>query len=51
MLAKAPVNLLPPLTADEQIATSKLHSLAGEIDDEILTTRPFRTPHLTTPHH
>lgn len=48
MLAKALVNLLPPLTADEQIATTKLHSLAGEIDGEILTTRPFRSPHHTT---
>jgi magnesium chelatase family protein len=48
MLAQTLVNLLPPLTVDEQIATTKLHSLAGEIDGEILTSRPFRSPHHTT---
>lgn len=47
MLAKALLNLLPPLTPSEQIATTKLHSLAGEVDGEIITMRPFRSPHHT----
>lgn len=47
MLAKTLTALLPPLTIDEQIAVTKIHSIAGEIDDEIVTTRPFRAPHHT----
>jgi magnesium chelatase family protein len=50
MLAKALVNLLPPLTPKEQIAITKLYSLAGETDDEIVTSRPFRSPHHTASH-
>ena len=48
MLAKTLTNLLPNLTTDEQIAVTKLHSIAGEIDGEIVTNRPFRAPHHTT---
>lgn len=48
MLAKTIVGLMPVLTADEQIAVTKLHSIAGEIDGEIITKRPFRAPHHTT---
>lgn len=47
MLAKTLLNLLPPLTPEEQIATTKIHSIAGEIDGEVVTTRPFRSPHHT----
>lgn len=50
MLAKTLTGLLPPLTPDEQIATTKLHSMAGEIDGEILSGRPFRAPHHTASH-
>lgn len=48
MLARTLLGLLPDLTPDEQIAVTKLHSLAGEIDGEIITDRPFRSPHHTT---
>ena len=48
MLAKAIANLIPELTPDEQIAVTKLHSIAGEIDGEIINKRPFRSPHHTT---
>lgn len=48
MLAKAMVSLMPHLTSDEQIAVTKLHSIAGEIDGEIIDQRPFRAPHHTT---
>lgn len=47
MLAKTLLGLLPPLTPGEQIATTKLHSLAGEVDSEIVSRRPFRSPHHT----
>ncbi len=47
MLAKTLTGLLPSLTIDEQIAVTKLHSIAGEIDGEIVTTRPLRAPHHT----
>lgn len=47
MLAKTLTGLLPPLTIDEQIAVTKLHSIAGEIDGAIITARPFRSPHHT----
>ncbi len=47
MLAKALVNLLPELSAAEQVATTKLHSLAGEAGGEIISQRSFRSPHHT----
>ena len=47
MLARSLIRLLPPLTADEQIAVTKIHSLNGETIDNIVTKRPFRTPHHT----
>jgi magnesium chelatase family protein len=47
MLAKTLVNLLPSLNPAEQVATTKLHSLAGEANGEIITKRAFRTPHHT----
>lgn len=48
MLAKAMVGLMPELTPEERIAVTKLHSIAGEIDGEIISNRPFRAPHHTT---
>jgi magnesium chelatase family protein len=47
MLAHTLLNLLPPLSNEEQVAVTKLHSLAGEAKDVIVTTRPFRSPHHT----
>ena len=48
MLASTLPTLLPHLTKDEQVAVTKLHSLAGEIIDDIVATRPFRSPHHTS---
>ncbi len=48
MLAKTLIGLLPDLTPLEKIATTKLHSIAGEVDGEIITHRPFRSPHHTS---
>lgn len=47
LLAKTLLELLPPLSPDEQIAVTKLHSLAGESSEHIITRRPFRAPHHT----
>lgn len=48
MLARTLPSLLPSLTNAECIAVTKLHSLAGESIEEIVTTRPFRAPHHTS---
>ncbi len=47
MLARTLLSLLPPLAKSEQVAVTKLHSLAGEKVKEIISERPFRTPHHT----
>ena len=46
LLARAAANLLPPPSPEEQIAITKIHSLAGETD-QIVSARPFRSPHHT----
>lgn len=46
LLAKVAANLLPPPSPSEQISITKLHSLCG-IPDEVIFTRPFRSPHHT----
>lgn len=48
MLAKTLLSLLPELSPDEQVTVTKLHSLAGEVNDVIVHDRPFRTPHHTS---
>lgn len=47
MLAKTLPSLLPPLTPDEQLAVTKLHSLAGLSLGQSVQARPFRAPHHT----
>ena len=47
MLARTLTGLLPALSSDETIAVTKLHSLAGETINDIVTARPFRSPHHT----
>jgi len=47
MLAKALAGLLPPLAISDQVAVTKLHSLAGEAVEDVVVGRPFRTPHHT----
>lgn len=49
MLAKRLSTILPPLTLEESLETTKIHSVAGQLNtkDAILTIRPFRAPHHT----
>lgn len=47
MLARALNSLLPPLTAQETIEVTKLHNLSGQAVEDIVSARPFRTPHHT----
>ncbi|NNE92462.1 MAG: YifB family Mg chelatase-like AAA ATPase, partial [Verrucomicrobiales bacterium] len=49
MLAKRLATLLPTMTEEEAIETTKIHSVAGMIDSKnsFLATRPFRAPHHT----
>lgn len=47
MLAKTLVSLMPPLTPEEQLETTKIHSLAGILIDDVVLQRPFRSPHHT----
>ena len=49
MLAKRLPTILPPLTLEEAIETTKIHSVAGLVsaNSGIVTQRPFRAPHHT----
>ena len=49
MLAKRLPTIIPPLTLEEALETTKIHSVAGKIDDytALMTKRPFRSPHHT----
>lgn len=49
MLAKRFPSILPPLTFEEALETTKIHSVAGILPKEkaIITERPFRSPHHT----
>lgn len=49
MLAKRLPSILPEMTFDEQIETTKIHSIAGALPENtpLLKQRPFRSPHHT----
>lgn len=49
MLAKRLPSILPDMTFDETIETTKIHSIAGAVPPgvSLIRTRPFRAPHHT----
>jgi magnesium chelatase family protein len=44
-LAKAMSRILPPMTREESLQTSKIYSVAGSRGRGLVRTRPFRAPH------
>jgi len=49
MLAKRLPSILPPLSLDESLETTKIHSVAGMLgkNTSLVSSRPFRSPHHT----
>lgn len=49
MMAKRLPSILPPLTLQEALETTKIHSVAGKLKQGsmLMTQRPFRSPHHT----
>lgn len=49
MLAKRLSTILPPMTLEEALETTKIHSVAGKTKKQpgLMTERPFRKPHHT----
>ncbi|MBL1410277.1 YifB family Mg chelatase-like AAA ATPase [Sphingobacterium faecale] len=49
MLAKRLPSILPALTFEESLETTKIHSVSGNLShkESLMTTRPFRAPHHT----
>lgn len=47
MLAKAFRDILPPLTREEMLEVTGIHSYTGTLQNEIIIDPPFRSPHHT----
>lgn len=49
MLAKRIPSILPQMSFEEELETTKIYSIAGELpaDVQLITSRPFRSPHHT----
>ncbi len=47
MLAKAFASILPPLSREQILEVTGIHSISGILEDEVVTLPPFRSPHHT----
>ncbi len=48
MLSKRLPSILPPMTLQEALETTKIHSVVGKVKDSgLINQRPFRSPHHT----
>lgn len=48
MLAQRLSSIMPPMTFEEVLQTSKIYSISGKLEtDSLITKRPFRAPHHT----
>lgn len=45
MLARAVPSILPDITFEEALESTKIHSVCGELKGGIMKRRPFRSPH------
>ncbi|MFT5036598.1 MAG: magnesium chelatase family protein [Candidatus Azotimanducaceae bacterium] len=50
MLARAFQGILPPLSHDEALDVTAIHSVTGELSSDISSCPPFRAPHHTASH-
>ncbi|MCA9365398.1 YifB family Mg chelatase-like AAA ATPase [Candidatus Kaiserbacteria bacterium] len=50
MLARAFQGILPPLSREDALAVTAIHSVAGKLDNKISSQPPFRSPHHTASH-
>jgi len=48
MLAKAFAGILPPLSFEEILEATAIHSIAGILNQNLITHPPFRSPHHTS---
>ena len=47
MLAKSLIGILPETSYEESLEITKIHSLSGQTTEEIISYRPYRSPHHT----
>jgi len=50
MLARAFQSILPPLSTEDALTVSSIHSYAGTLSDVVSSKPPFRAPHHTASH-
>ena len=48
MLARAFTSILPPLSKDDVLEVTAIHSIAGILENSLVTATPFRSPHSTS---
>lgn len=50
MLAKAFAGILPDLSYEDTLEATSIHSIAGTLKQDVISTPPFRAPHHTSSH-